>query len=162
MRRDTLTRESPLARRAAIALLVCIVVLPGCTSPPSTGPLLDVVEAAMADEQQHLQTDRQRAAAWFASQREGLKHGFEADLEEQPEPGKQWLSDHVNVYVAAREALLREQMHHDQQLSERITNLTHARRANRKAAELLRRQDELLAPFTAWQRWAQRQLEDSP
>jgi len=162
MMRNTLIRKSTLVHRAAIALPVCIALTTGCAAPPSTGPLLDVVDRALAAEQQHLQTDRQRATEWFQSQRDGLAHGFEADLAERDESNAQWLTDHVNVYVAAREALLREQLNHDQQVQQRITNLTHARRANRKAADLLRRQDELLAPLTDWQRWAAQQLEDSP
>jgi len=153
-------RQAPC--RIPVALLLVSAALVGCASPPSTGPLLEVVDEALAAEQQHLQTDRERAAEWFRSQRDGLKHGFEADLAARDEPGKDWMRDHVHVYVAAREALLREQLNHDQQVQQRITNLTHARRANQRAAELLRRQDELLAPLTGWQVWASQQLEDSP
>jgi hypothetical protein len=121
------------------------MVLSGCASPPSVAPLMRVVETALGDEVEHVAADERRMALWYSQQRDALADAFGADLAAQSTLAPDWVSDHVRVYVAAREALAEAGVRARQQYAVRRDNLLLAAAAQRRARELIEKQDQLIA-----------------
>jgi len=132
----------------------------GCASPPSVVPLLTVVDKALAAEGNALETDAERREAWFEQSRRALADAFEADLAAQSELERQWVRDHAGVYAAAREALARREIVQQQALQTRRENLAVARDAQRRAIQLIQRQDRLFDDVPDVRRWTNAQLSE--
>ncbi len=138
---------------APLNAVAAVILFTGCASPPSVVPLMRVAQRAMQAEAELLAGDTQRIEQWHAQTRRALRDGFEADLDDQAAIDRQWLAEHLAVYLAADEAVLRQQMKSEQQLLIRIENLHHAAAAQARAVELLQRQDELLERIPDARRW---------
>ncbi len=147
-----------IGRREAIGAALIVVsgaMLGGCRTPASVGPLLDVVDRVLADEQRLLTEDGQRQNAWFDQQRQTLAAAFEADLVDR-ELTVDWVQTHTIAYVAAREALLAHELELHRQRETRRENLQLAARAQHRAKALLERHDELLGPVGNLRTWFDR------
>lgn len=145
-------------RRGIVKTGLCIGALAsawvgGCASPPAVGPLLRVVERAIADESDRLDVDRQRGQAWVDQQREALTDGFEADLSAQASLSADWVRDHALVYALAREAMARHEIELRREYEQRQANLNDARRAQQAAVMLVEQQDGLLSVLPDPRRW---------
>jgi len=147
-------RFKTFGRRSSWAAVVCgVVVLGGCASPPAVTPLLRVVDRAMADAHDQLETDRPRAAEGIDRQRQALTDAFEADLQGQATLEPDWVRDHAMVYALAREVLMRHSVTLQQEFDVRQANLRDARRAQSTAIELIEQHDALFQAVPDARRW---------
>lgn len=147
----------PLRRRPSaslVSLLILITALaPGCTSPPSAAPLLRLVAQALDDEAAQLAADaliRQRHAQ---ETRATLAAAYEADLTHQPALNPQWVLDATRAYVAAHEAVVRQELADLARCQQRIDNLRDAGEAQRRAIALIEKQDQLITQTTGLDAW---------
>jgi len=135
------------------ALLASFVALAaaGCT-PPSVSPLLELSRQAVAAEAQRLRADIERDRAAMDHARDALEAAYAADLHEQSTLDVPWVMEATVVYVAAREAVLRQEMALRRERERRADNLDAAADATGRAVELLEQRDRLLND-TAVARW---------
>jgi len=138
---------------AATITLTAIIGFAGCASPPAVGPLLRVVDRALADSHDQLEGDRQRAAQWVDQQRATLTDAFDADLASRDELSVEWVRDHALVFAAAREAIARHEMTLAREYDQRQANLRDARRAHQTAIELIEQHDALFQAVPDARRW---------
>lgn len=150
---------SSFVARATVSL--ALMVLTGCASPPSVTPLMRVVEGALRAEALRVEGDIERLAEWHALQARTLRDGFEADLDARPTLDRQWVSEHVSVYTAAREALLRHQIEQATAAARRRANLETAAEAQRRAIGLIEQQDALLQRVPDLRRWMIEQQQEN-
>jgi len=129
------------------------MALSGCASPPAVGPLLRVVDRALADTHERIDVDRRRVTGWIEQQRAAVTDAFEADLAEQQVLTADWVRDHARVYAAANEALARHEMTVAREYDQRQANLRDARRAQQAAIELIEQQDTLFEAVPDARRW---------
>lgn len=128
----------------SVCALITSLILIGCGSPPSVVPLLRLANMTMQVETEHLNEDAQRQAEHFEQARQTLQRAFEADLETTEDLTTTWIREATDVYVAAREALVRHEIDIQQQHQQRGDNLQAASQALQRAVELLEQQDQLL------------------
>ena len=130
-----------------------VLGMASCASPPAVGPLLAVVDRAIAGEQQRLKVDLQRHIARVSGDRDVLTRAFDADLQTQQELTADWVRDHAMVYAVAREALAEHATALEAEAVQRQKNLADARRAQRAAIGLIEQQDQLFAAVPDARRW---------
>jgi hypothetical protein len=145
---------------APLSLMLMLATAFGCTSPPSVVPLMSVVADVMESEARHVAEDGKQFATVLGRQRQALADAFDADLDGQATIDRDWLRDHVAVYVVAREALVRHELALARRVADRIENLTLARRAQLRAIGLIQRQDALLGQLPDLRRWMQPQHQE--
>jgi hypothetical protein len=129
------------------------LLLASCTSPPSVAPLLRSAEQALTQEARLLQDDAARDAQQLAQTQATLAEAFEADLRECPQLTAPWVLEATDVYVAAREELIRHDAMLTQQRQTRVDNLRLAAQAQQRAIELLERQDQLITGTSGADLW---------
>lgn len=132
---------------------LALSIFAGCTSPPSVAPLLRISEQAMRAEVENLIADSARDRAGLDAARASIADGFDADLREQTAPTTEWIRQAAEVYAAAREELMRQELTLAQQRQTRADNLRAAAQAQHRAIELLERQDQLLTGITGVDLW---------
>ena len=133
----------------AIGLLWSI----GCGSPPSVTPLLRMADRAMQDEVARMDDDLERDLYQLGQTRQALATAFDADLAQQEQLTAQWVREGMDVYVAAREALTRQEMQLRRQRQQRQDNLRAAAQAVRRASRLLEQQDKLIEQTVGFDVW---------
>ncbi len=150
---------SSFTARAIVSL--ALVVLAGCASPPSVTPLMRVVASTLDTEAQRVDADIEQVMRWHTAQKQALRAGFEADLASQATLEPRWVSEHVLVYVTARELLLNNRLEQVAAAEQRRTNLELAAEAQRRAIGLIEQQDALLQRVPDLRRWViEQQRED--
>lgn len=122
--------------------------LGGCASPPSVTPLLRLAEEAVRKEALRVEADAGRDADRLEGTRRSLRDAYDADLAERGELDAAWVREATDVYVAAREALVRHELALRDERRVRAENLRLAADATERAAELLERQDDLITTAT--------------
>ncbi len=127
---------------------LALAAFTGCTSPPSVAPLLRISEQAMRAEAENLTADAARDRAGLDAARASIADGFDADLREQAAPTTEWIRQAAEVYAAAREELMRQELTLAQQRQTRADA-----QAQHRAIELLERQDQLLTEITGADLW---------
>lgn len=132
---------------------LALTVFTGCTSPPSTAPLLRISEQAMRAEAENLIADIAQDRAGVDAARASIADGFAADLREQAAPTTEWIRQAAEAYAAAREELMRQELTLTQRRQTRADNLRAAAQAQQRAIELLERQDQLLTGITGADLW---------
>ncbi len=141
--------------KTAVKLLpsVLLLIISGCTAPPSVVPLLQVSSSAMADEAERLRRDIDVDHLVVERTRTTLADAFAADLRQQDELTSAWVIEAIDVYVAAREALLARETEAAQQKQQRADNLEAAAEATQRAIDLLQRRDQLLSDTAVARLW---------
>ena len=126
----------------------------GCGSPPSVVPVMQVVEATLQREAQSLsQVQAARDRLYLEQARRQLDEGYRRDLASTQALSPQWVESATSVYVAAREALLRQEIELARQRETRVENLQLAAQAQGRAVALLQRQDNLLRQTLGLDLW---------
>ena len=126
----------------------------GCGSPPSVVPVMQVVEATLRSEAESLaavQASRDRL--YLEQARRQLDEGYRRDLSSTDALSPQWVESATAVYVAAREALLRQEIELARQRQTRVDNLELAAQAQGRALAILQRQDNLLRQTLGLDLW---------
>ena len=134
-------------------ILLPLVALQACASPPSLLPLLRIADKAIAQETTLLDTDAARATAWLNQQRDDLTDAYKADLAERNTLDPDWVLSATATYSAARESLLRHELSLDRQHEIRRDNLAAASQALQRAIHLTELQDNLFADIPDLRRW---------
>lgn len=131
-----------------------IVSIPGCGSPPSVVPVLQVVERTLIHEADALvSVEAARDRLYLEQSRRQLDEGYRRDLQDTDQLSPQWVESATTVYVAAREALLRQELELARQRQTRADNLRLAAQAQGRAVGLLQRQDNLLRQTLGLDLW---------
>lgn len=125
-------------------LLICVLTLFGCSTPPSVTPLLRVTERALLDEVQRLQADARRGDEAMRASLASLEDGYNRDLEQAEALTPTWIREATTVYVAAREAVIEHRAEVAHEHDTRADNLMAAAESVRRAADLIDRRDRLL------------------
>jgi len=125
-------------------LLLLVLWLVGCSTPPSVAPLLRVTERALLQESQRIRDDIRRDTEQTRGTLQALEDGFNQDLEQVQALTPQWVREATAVYVAARETIVRYQNRVAQDRHRRADNLQAAASATRRAINMLEQQDRLL------------------
>jgi hypothetical protein len=128
-----------------LSIAMCVFLSSGCTSPPSVAPLLRVSERALLREADQQAIDAERDAEQLRQTRRSLEQAYNRDLTQTPELTAQWVREATQVYVSAREALVRHENALSLERQTRVENLKAAASATRRAIGLLEQQDKLLA-----------------
>jgi len=149
------TRIIVLPKAIAVsALALAAAASGGCGSPPSVIPVLRVVERVLADEAQHIvEADALRDRHSLDQARRSLSDAYRADLAETETLSPHWVQQATDVYVAAREALLRQEFDLARQRGVRIENLRLAAEAQSRAIAILQQQDRLLMQTVGLDLW---------
>lgn len=126
------------------AVLLAVIWMAGCTSPPSVAPLLRVTERALAEESARLAEDAQRDRVYARQVLGSLEDAYRRDLEQVGELTPEWVLEATGVYVVARDAVVRNEQSLAQQRARRADNLRAAAAATRRAVLLIEQQDGLL------------------
>lgn len=152
--------RNPPCRFGLPRLAATLLLLPGaagwagCGSPPSVVPVLRVVERAMLDEAQRIETyDAQRDQLMLDDARLRLRDGYLADLNTTDTLDPSWVDSATEIYVAAREALVWQEIDLAQQRQTRQDNLRDAARAQARAIAILQQQDRLLQQTVGLDLW---------
>lgn len=146
-------RRSGWMMACALAVAVAVVLMGGCASPPSVTPLLRVSEAALLAEAARLNEDATRDAQWIEQARDALEQAYDADLAQTAELSPAWVREATQVYVAAREALVRHELALRQERAQRAQNLRAAAEATRRATAILQQQDALVTGLAGGDAW---------
>ena len=146
-------RAAPGGRRCCVIAAALFLLLAGCTSPPSVAPLLRSAELALTEEARLLADDAARDAQQLAQTQATLAEAYAADLRECPQLTAPWVREATDVYVAAREELIRHDAALTQQRQTRADNLRLAAQAQQRAIELLEKQDQLITGVTGTDLW---------
>jgi hypothetical protein len=136
--------DTPLNFLAPLVALAVSLIVGGCTSPPSVTPLLRVTERALISESARLNDDAERDSQYARQTLRSLKDAYDRDLEQADGLTADWVRDATSVYVAAREALLRNEIARAHERRQRSDNLQAAASATRRAIGLIEQQDKLL------------------
>lgn len=134
-------------------LLTSVISAVGCVSPPSVAPLMRVVDRAMRAEAGAMAADAQRDAAMIAQGRAALADAYAADLARAEPPDPAWVLDATEVYVAAREALIRHELALAAERAARRERLLAASQAQQRALSLLEQQDRLITDTVGADLW---------
>ena len=126
------------------AVLLPVVLLAGCATPPSVAPLLRVTERALSEESGRLAEDAERDRAHTRQVLGSLEDAYRRDLEQVGELTPGWVLEATTVYVAARDALIRHEYSLAQERDNRADNLRAAASATRRAILLIEQQDGIL------------------
>ncbi len=146
-------RATPKRRRGGTGRLLltaaaCVLLgagVGGCGSPPSVLPAMRVVEATLRAEADRLEAGQaQRDGQYLQQARADLARGFGDDLRAAEALDVEWIDRATRVYVAAREALLRQELALARQREVRAENLRLAAAAQARAMAVLQQQDRLL------------------
>jgi len=146
-------------RKSLYIAILGLTWLAGCTSPPSVMPLLRITQGALHSESAQLRQDIPRDGRAIEQVRMSLDDAFAADLRQQEELSVVWVSEAMDVYIAAREALLVHELTLKQERLQREENLDVAANATQRAIDLLEQRDQLLADTSIARLW--RLLDDS-
>ncbi len=126
----------------------------GCGSPPSVVPVLRVVERAMLDEAHRIEAyDAERDRLALDDARLRLRDGYLADLNTTDTLDPSWIDSATEVYVAAREALVWQEIDLARQRQARQDNLRDAARAQARAIAILQQQDRLVQQTVGLDLW---------
>jgi hypothetical protein len=147
-------------RLRAAWLLIAGAGLTGCASPPSVIPLIQVANQAIAQERQLLDVDAKRMSQSLQEQRDSLASAFEADLRAQQTLSAAWVTEGVQVYVAAREQLLRQQLDLQRAADLRRDNMAAAQEVLARAVGLVQKQDQLFEVVPDLRRWVEKQMKE--
>lgn len=121
-----------------------VLLMVGCSAPPSVVPLLRVTERALAEESGRLAQDAQRDRVYTRQVLRSLEDAYRRDLEQVGELTPAWVLEATTVYVAARDALIRHEQSLAQERGNRADNLRAAAAATHRAILLTEQQDGLL------------------
>ncbi|MEM9417488.1 MAG: hypothetical protein AAGA25_00355 [Planctomycetota bacterium] len=136
---------------AVSAAVVCIA---GCGSPPSVVPTMRLVQQTMLEEAERLETvDAERDRMLFDDSRERLQRGFLADLQQNPTLDPEWVYSAAEVYAAACEALVWQEVEFARQRDTRRDNLRDAAAAQARAIAVLQEQGLLLQRTVGFDLW---------
>lgn len=141
----------------AVAVALCTIVAlggVGCTSPPSVMPLLNATQQTLEREAERLTVDTDRDAEWIEQARLSLEHAYEADLHDVDALTPEWVGSATQVYVSAREALVRHESTLREERHRRAENLQAAAEATRRAAAMLQQQDRLWLDAVGGDGWS--------
>ncbi|MEM8737665.1 MAG: hypothetical protein AAGG38_04205 [Planctomycetota bacterium] len=120
-------------------------VLVGCGSPPSVVPVLRSVGQTLMQEAERIETvEGVRDGLYLDRVRADLREAYRADLASSTSLTVRWVDEATTVYVAAREALLRQELEQAASRATRAENLRLAARAQARAVAVLEQQDRLL------------------
>ncbi|MBI1370313.1 MAG: hypothetical protein GC162_16890 [Planctomycetes bacterium] len=147
---------------AAAWLIVMVLMLGGCATPPSVPLLVEVAQKTIADERKHLDEDQARNSAWYEQERASLEAGYEADLAAHPQIDKDWVLAGTRVYVTAREALVEHEARSAEQIRTRARNLTLASEALDRALSVLQQREMLLWDAPQLRAWIAAQSSPNP
>ena len=136
---------------AVLGVTGCLLV--GCASPPSVAPLLRVVDAELRREAQRLELDARRDAEAVDQARRSLADAYDGDLARREALTAEWVRDATDVYVAAREALVRHEMNLRAEREQRARNLHAAGEAQRRAIQLIEQHDGLIVGTLGFDLW---------
>jgi len=126
----------------------------GCGSPPSVVPVLRVVERTMLDEADRIEArDADRDRLILSDARVRLRDGYLADLEAAQTLDPSWVTSATEVYVAACEALVYQEINLARQRQIRQDNLRDAAQAQARAIAILQQQDRLLEQTVGLNLW---------
>jgi hypothetical protein len=103
-----------------------------------------VANQAMQREIKHIEQARHRTEDVLKQRQAALKAGYDADLADRDQLTRTWVKQATAGYVAAREALLRQAMQQKRRQTQRIDNLEAAGHAQRRAINLIEKQDQLV------------------
>ena len=135
------------------AFIACVLIVGGCSSPPSVVPLLRVSQDTLMQEADRLHDDVTRDARAVEQTRQTLADAYAADLRTRGELDPSWVLEATIVYVAAREALAFHEMNLRQERIQRAANLELAAQATGRAVELIEQRDRLLTDRKVWELW---------
>ena len=153
MKRSNVPRKP---RRLLLLLMVLSLTggAGGCGSPPSVVPVMQVVEQTLLTEARTLAAaESARDRLYLEQARQQLEDGYRRDLASAEALSPRWVESATSVYVAAREALLRQELALAAQRQTRVDNLQLAAQAQGRAVALLQRQDNLLAQTLGLDLW---------
>lgn len=140
------TEVSRMIARALITTAVISMV--GCSTPPSVAPLLRVTERALIEESDRLAQDAARDQANTRQVLGSLEDAYRRDLEQVEALTPDWVLEATTVYVAARDAVIRNEESLARERDIRVDNLRAAATATRRAIRLIEQQDGLLRGVT--------------
>lgn len=156
----TSAQPKPRTRRNARRLAATLLLLPGaagwagCGSPPSVVPVMRIVEQAILDEAGQIETfDADRDQRMIDSLRSRLREGYLADLRTTDTLDPAWVEDATEIYLTARETLVRQELDLAQQRRARQDNLRDAAHAQARAIAILQQQDRLLQQTVGLDFW---------
>lgn len=153
-------RHDDKRRKRFAATMILSALLMGCTSPPAVTPLLRVVEGALRDEAARVEAEASVEAQRAEQTRRMLADAYRADLLQRDAMDVAWIEEATAVYVAAREGVLRRELAQQAALQYRASTLSTAATAQRRAIQLLDRQDDLITDTLGIDLW--QLLEPSP
>lgn len=142
------------------ATMILSALLMGCASPPAVTPLLRVVEEALRDEAARVEAEASVEAQRAEQTRRMLADVYRADLLQRDALDVAWIEEATAVYVAACEDVLRHELDQQAASQHRASNLRTAASAQRRAIQLLDRQDDLITGTLGIDLW--QLLEPSP
>lgn len=140
------------------ATILWISLANGCTSPPAVTPLLRVVDQTLRKEAAWIEAEAVIDSQRAEQTRRVLADAYRADLRQRDTLDVAWVEEATTVYIAAREAVLRNEFDQKAARQQRTTNLRSAAAAQRRAIYLLERQDDLIVGTLGIDLW---QLFDS-
>ncbi len=146
-------------RKFETLLVAGALTLAGCGSPPSVTPLLRVAQSTLLRESQQLEQDQRMLAGVERQTLAALEQAFEADVRQAPTLEARWVLEAARAYALARDAVVGQGAAERQARQRRIENLLLAAEAQRRALNLLERQDALLMGVLGLDLW---RLEPSP
>jgi len=123
--------------------VLAVLMMTGCTTPPSVAPLLRITERALHEESLRIQDDTRRDSERMRGALESLEEGFNRDLEQKETLTPDWVREATTVYIAAREMVVSHQNALTQDRIIRADNLAAAASATRRAISLIEGQDRL-------------------
>lgn len=142
---------SGIRLRSAAAGLV--LMIGGCSTPPSVPLLVGVAQRVINDERTHLDDDVTRQLHWYDQQRAALEDAFNTDVKEQATLDAAWVTQGAAAYAAAREALMQQQMKQQQAIATRQENLQLADDALGRASDLMQQADQLFWQAPQLRQW---------
>ena len=144
----------PCRQIKACALMASAIVgIGGCGSPPSAVPLMQVAERTMQREAQRVRQGIERDKQQLDERQQALAAAYRRDLENRDKLTVEWVLDATQGYVAAREALVKQQLERARTREQRARNLEAAAAAQQRARALLQRQDKLLTEVAGGKAW---------
>ncbi|WP_432798406.1 hypothetical protein [Poriferisphaera sp. WC338] len=140
-------------RHSLYVLLLLIILLTGCTSPPSVVPVLEMVGQVLADEAAQMKMRRLDEEQRHMQMKASLRDAYERDLTSQESLSSEWVLEATSVYTTAREMMIENYHSQLEAIDRKQQNLMAAWEAQQKATELLRQQDDLLRGTVGLDLW---------
>ena len=158
----TALRTPPRWLGVVVGSLVSAAAMgPGCGSPPSVVPLLELTRRTVLDEAGRLESDAEREARYLQEAKRQLARAYHADLTQRAAPSgvgegesgvghldAEWVDEATRGYVLAHEEIVRAELAAKGERAARADNLRAAAEAQTRAIRLIQQQDRLLLRLT--------------